>query len=208
MSLASSTSEVTVPLATNRSCRTYSLPGSPVPTTIEPSLRRHSDRIWPWSRRAISLRSLGRLVDLEELPFHAGADEQPVAVLQQAQHQGALAEHLADRAVRGDAVDRVLARRRRRSARRRPCAVGSPRWSDEEDEPPLALRRRSLALTLSGLSPDDRRGRRSAAGQRRRAAAGRRSCPSRSGGARSATRCRRRPRRPSPAGCAPPPAAR
>src|SRR5262249_15062947 len=61
-----------------------------------------------------------RLIDLEQLPVHAGADEQPPILSQQTQHQRLLAEDLAHRAVGGDAVQRVLAggwaRRRRRGA--------------------------------------------------------------------------------------------
>src|SRR5205085_833047 len=58
ISLASSTSDVTLPWAAWSLLSTYSLPGSPVPSTTEPSRRCSMHWIWPCSRRAISVRSL------------------------------------------------------------------------------------------------------------------------------------------------------
>ena len=48
-------------------------------------------------------------VELEQLPVHAGADVEPIALAQQAQDHRFFAEHLADGAVVGDAVDGILA---------------------------------------------------------------------------------------------------
>src|SRR5439155_2364692 len=52
---------------------------------------------------------LGRLVDLEELGLHAGADQDAAVVAQEAKQHRLFAEQLAHRAVGGDAVQRILA---------------------------------------------------------------------------------------------------
>src|SRR5262249_1369251 len=59
--------------------------------------------------RQLAVRAAA-LVDLEQLPRQAGADEQLLAGLEQAQHQHLAAVHLAHgAAVQRDAVDAVLA---------------------------------------------------------------------------------------------------
>src|SRR5262249_17764930 len=56
---------------------------------------------------------LGGFVHVKELPLHAGADENMAILPQDAEEQGLLPKQLANRAVRGDAIERVLADDRR-----------------------------------------------------------------------------------------------